>query len=174
VIRKAKPADLAAIVDIAIESVSKNPLPVIIDREAIFDEGMNCLGPANFCWVSEIDGIIVAAVVASVSPSFWHERATCSVLLYYTRVPGEGGKLLRAFSKWVKGRPRIKVAVIEFEPDVDPRLIKFMKRLGFTRETKNVSFVRGLDEQNSQESGQGIQEGNEGSQESRLQRVEEN
>ena len=144
VIRKAKPSDVPQIVDIAYESVTQNPIPVIIDRDAMKEQAEECLGPAHFLWVSEIDGVVVAAVAASVSESFWHQRNVCSVLLYYSRVSGEGVKLLREFARWVQGRPGIKVATIEFEPETDPRLISFMKRLGFTRESTNITFVRGM------------------------------
>lgn len=143
-IRKAKYSDANAIVELAIESVSQNPIPVIIDRDAMKDQALECMGPAHFMWVSEIDGKVVAAVAGYTQPSFWHERNTCSVLLYYSRVPGEGAKLLREFARWVKGRPAIKVAVMELEPQTDYRLIKFMHRLGFTRRSQNVSFVRGM------------------------------
>ena len=34
-IREAKPSDVKAIVDLAVESVSRNPLPVNIDRDAM-------------------------------------------------------------------------------------------------------------------------------------------
>ena len=143
-IRKAKPSDVPQIVDIAYESVTQNPIPVIIDRDAMKEQAEECLGPAHFLWVSEIDGVVVAAVAASVSESFWHQRNVCSVLLYYSRVSGEGVKLLREFARWVQGRPGIKVATIESEPETDPRLISFMKRLGFTRESTNITFVRGM------------------------------
>ena len=141
-IRKGIPSDVEAIVEIAIESVSRNPIPVIIDRKAIKAQVIECMGPAHFCWVSVIDGEVVGAVGAYVQPSFWHQRNVCSVLLYYTRVPGEGLKLIRQFARWVKDRPAIKVAVIEFEPETDPRLIRWMRRLGFTRESVNLSYVR--------------------------------
>ena len=143
-IRKAKPQDLDSIVSIAVESVSQNPIPVRIDRQAMKETARECLGPQHFCWVSEIDGEVVAAVAACSQPSFWYERQQCSVLLYYTRVPGEGVKLLREFMKWVKSRPAIKVAVMELEPETDPRLIKFLNRIGLDRVSTNVSYVRGL------------------------------
>lgn len=99
---------------------------------------------AHFVWVSEIDGEVVAAVGAMSDKSFWFERQQCSVLLYYTRVPGEGIKLLRRLMEWVKSRPAIKICVMELEPEADPRLIRFLQRLGFGRVSTNVSFVRGL------------------------------
>jgi hypothetical protein len=93
-------------------------------------------------WVAEQDGVVVAAFAAVVQKSFWFTRMSCSVLLYYTRVKGAGLPLLREFAKWVKSRPAIKTAVIEFEPTVDPRLVQFFKRVGFTRESLNLSYIR--------------------------------
>lgn len=142
-IRRAKPSDIDAIVDIAVESVSRDPLPVKVDRQAMRETAVTCLNPAHFMWVAEQDGKVVAAVAACVQPSFWFERLQCSVLLYYTRVPGAGLPLMREFARWVKSRSAIKLAVLELEPNTDPRLVKFLKRVGFTRESLNLTYVRG-------------------------------
>ena len=142
VCRKAKLEDVPAIVDIAVESVLRDPLPVKINREAMADTARTCLNPAHFVWVAEVDGKVVAAVGAVVQPSFWFEKLQCSVLLYYSRVPGAGLPLLREFAKWVKSRSAIKVAVLELEPNADPRLVKFLKRVGFERESLNLSYIR--------------------------------
>jgi Acetyltransferase (GNAT) family len=141
--RKAKPEDIPAIIEIAVESVLHDPLPVKIDRTAMAETGQVLLNPAHFLWVAECNGEIVAAVAACVQPSFWFEKLQCSVLLYYSRVKGAGVALLREFAKWVKGRSGIKLAIIELEPGVDPRLVRFLKRLGFARESLNLSYVRG-------------------------------
>jgi hypothetical protein len=144
VIRKATLADVPAIVDIAVESVNQNPLPVRICRESMADTAREAIaGNQHFVWVSEIDGEVVAAVGAMSERSFWYERQQCSMMLYYTRAPGEGVKLLREFGRWVKARPVIKVAVIEMEPDADPRLIKLINRIGFSRLSMNCTYVRG-------------------------------
>lgn len=142
VCRKAKLEDVPAIVDIAVESVSRDPLPVKIDRNAMAETARTCLNPAHFMWVAEKDGKVVASVAACVQPSFWYQKLQCSVLLYYTQVPGAGLPLLREFAKWVKSRSAIKVAVLELEPGVDPRLVKFLNRLGFNRESLNLTYVR--------------------------------
>lgn len=142
VCRRAKFEDVPAIVDIAVESVSRDPLPVKISREAMTATATTCLNPAHFVWVAEQDGKVVAAMGACVQPSFWYEKLQCSVLLYYSRVPGAGLPLMREFARWVKSRSAIKVAVLELEPNADPRLIKFMKRVGFDRESTNLSYVR--------------------------------
>jgi hypothetical protein len=143
--RKAKLDDIAAIVDIAVESVSREGLPVTIDKAAMAETAKVCLNPAHFVWVAEDeDGTIVAAMGACVQSSFWYQKLQCSVLLYYSRKAGAGLPLLREFANWVKSRSAIKIAVVELEPNADPRLVKFFKRLGFKRESTNLSYVRGV------------------------------
>lgn len=142
--RKARLNDVPSIVDIAVESVSRDPLPLQIDRDAMADTARMLINPAHFLWVAEDGGgKVVAAVAACAQRSFWHRGLQCSVLLFYTRLPGAGVPLLREFAKWVKSRSGIKVAVLELEPGVDPRLVSFFKNLGFARESTNLSYVRG-------------------------------
>ena len=140
--RKATTADIPAIVEIAVESVSNDPLPVRIDRDAMRETAIACLAPNHFCWVCEDEGRVVSAMAACTQASFWFERQSCSVLLYYTTKPGRGIGLIREFARWVKGRPAIKVAIFELEPGADPRLVKLLRRLGFSRESLNMSYVR--------------------------------
>ena len=144
VCRKATYRDVSAIVDIAVESVMRDPLPVTVDREAMREMAMQCLNPAHFMWVGEDEaGNVVASVAAMTQKSFWYRGLQCSVLLYYTRKPGAGAALLREFARWVKSRSGIKVAVLELEPNVDLRLVRFLKRLGFGRKSINMTYVRG-------------------------------
>lgn len=145
-LRKAKLQDIPAIVDLAVESVTTvSPIEeLVIDRDAMAETARICLQPAHFMWVSEIDGEVVGAVAAQVVPGFWFKKLQCSVLLHYSRVPGEWVKLMREFSRWVKSRSGIKLAIIELE-DVhsdDPRMLSFIKRLGFKRESQNLTYVR--------------------------------
>lgn len=145
-IRKAKPQDADAIADLAVESVSINPFPVRLDRESMREEALKAMEPAHFMWVSEIDGEVVAALGAQVHTSFWFRGKACSVMLLYTRVPGESIKLLREFARWVKGRTGIKTCTFELEAEADPRLARLLNRLGFTRQSLNMTFVRGSNE----------------------------
>lgn len=140
--RKAKLSDVPAIVEIAVTSVSQNPIPVKIDRNRMAEAAKSCLNPAHFMWVAEDDGKVVAAVAAHVSQGFWFEKMQCSVLLYYTTVPGAGVPLLKEFSKWVKSRSGIKIAVFSMEPEADPKLIRVLKRMGFNRESTSLSYIR--------------------------------
>jgi N-acetylglutamate synthase-like GNAT family acetyltransferase len=142
-IRRATYRDIVAIIDIAVESVTRDPLPVVVDRDAMRQMAMQCLNPAHFMWVAEDDdGQVVACVAAMTQKSFWYRGLQCSVLLYYTRKPGAGAALLRELTRWVTGRTGIKVAVLELEPTVDIRLTRFLRRLGFDRKSINMTYVR--------------------------------
>lgn len=143
-IRKARIADLAGIIELGIESVSRDPLPVKLDRNAMDATGKALIGnPAHFVWVGEDkDGKVTACVAACVQPGFWFRGLQCSVLLYYARKPGDGAALLREFARWFKARSGIKIAVLEFEPKAAPKLLRFFKRLGFGRESTNLTYVR--------------------------------
>jgi hypothetical protein len=141
--RPAKLLDIPGIVDIAVESVSKNPLPVVVSRKAMWETLEGLIGkPAHFCWVAVQEGKVVASVAAMCSYGFWFERQQCSILLYYTRVPGACMPLLRELSRWTKSRPVIKLAVFELEPTADPRLEMLLSRLGFGRRSTNMVYVR--------------------------------
>lgn len=142
-IRPATLADLPQIIDLSVESVSRDPLPVQIDREAMAAMGQQLIGnPAHFVWVADVDGRVTACVAAMVQPGFWFKRLQASVLLFYAREPGAGALLLRRFSRWVKARSGIKVAVFECEPGADARLLALLERLGFARRSTNLSYVR--------------------------------
>lgn len=144
-IRAAKEADIPALVELAVESVSKDALPVKVSKTAMMETLHGVIGkPAHFCWVAEQGGKVVGGVAAQTGFGFWFERQQCSVLLYYTRVAGGCMPLLREFARWVKSRPIIKLAVFELEPASDPRLERALARLGFGRRSTNMVYVRGL------------------------------
>ena len=142
-IRKATPKDIDAIVELAVESVSRDPLPVRIDRDAMRAMALECMGPAHFAWVAEVDGKVEGCVGALVQRGFWFDRMQASVLLFYTRVPGAGAALIREFARWVKSRPSIKLALFSLEHNADPRIGKFLRRLGFVLENPQFVYVRG-------------------------------
>lgn len=142
-LRPAKIADIPAILDLAIESVRRNPLPVKISREAMTETAHQVIGKAmHFAWVAEQDGQVVASVCAQSAYGFWFERQQCSVLLYYGRAPRSVSMLLLELARWIKSRPAIKVAVIELEPDAFPSLVRLVTRLGFDRQSINATYVR--------------------------------
>lgn len=142
IVRRATYKDIPAIVDLGVESVKKDPLPVKLDVEAMRDTARAALNDAHFLWVAEVDGEVVAALGAVAQQSFWYRGLQVSVLLYNGRRPGAVAPLFREFAAWCKRRSGIKIATLELEPGADPRLIRFLKRLGFTRESVNLTYVR--------------------------------
>ena len=145
VIRRAQLADVPAIVDLAVESVSRDPLPLRVSRDAMAETANELIrGNQHFAWVAERDGALVAAVGAAATPGFWFERMQASVLMFYCRAPGAGVALLREFARWVKSRPAIKMAVFSLEPGADPRIEKLLARLGFGLRTTSMTYVKGI------------------------------
>jgi len=142
-IRRAVLADLPQIIELAVESVSRDPLPVKIDREGMAATGRQLIGhPSHFVWVAEAGGRITSCVAACVQKGFWFRGCQCSIVLFYARTPGGGVSLLREFAQWVKSRPAIKLAVFELEPNVDHRIERLLARLGFDRKSNNATYVR--------------------------------
>lgn len=143
-IRPAAPGDAAAIVELAVESVMKDPIPVRVDRERISAVVRECISsPAHFAWVSEVKGKVVGAMGALSQPGFWFERQQCDVVMFYCREGNDGGLLIRRFARWVKSRPAIKMATFSLEPGADPRIADLVKKLGFAREHPQLVYVRG-------------------------------
>ncbi len=143
-LRPARLADIPAIVDLAVESVTTvDPLPVKLDKGAMAVTARSMIGVASqFLWVAEVDGKVVASVAAQAGAGFWFKGWQASVLLFWSRHPGAGIALLRELARWVKERPLIKIAVIECEPSIDQRSLRFLRRIGFTRASTNLAYVR--------------------------------
>ena len=143
VIRPAVVRDINTIVELAMESVASDPLPVKPDPAAMRETALALVGNrSQFVWVAEEGGVVVACVGVSCSRGFWFHGWQASMLLFWSRRPGAGIALLRRLAEWIRERPIIKLAVIECEPKVDPRAIKFLKRLGFSRESTNLVYVK--------------------------------
>jgi hypothetical protein len=143
-IRAARTSDIDSIIELAVESVTTvDPLPVTIDQGAMRDMAKSMIGVATqFVWVAEVDGKVVACVAATAARGFWFRGWQASMILFWSRVPGAGIALLRQLAEWIRGRPLIKLAVIECEPSIDPRALRFLRRLGFTRSSTNLVYVR--------------------------------
>jgi N-acetylglutamate synthase-like GNAT family acetyltransferase len=144
-IRRATLGDVPAIVEIAVESVTREPWPLRVSREKMANAAEALIRDnASFIYVGESAGKVEACVAAETGPGFWFERLQSSVLLFYTRKPGLGAALLREYARWVKSRPAIKVAVFALEPSADPRVATFLRRLGFSVSGQQMSYIRGL------------------------------
>ena len=96
---------------------------------------------SGFVWVSDIDGV-KGAVVAIKHNGFWFAEDQVSVLMFYCKT-GEGYKLLRKMADWIKSDD-IAMACVFLETFMDERYARMFKRLGFTRQTPSLSYVRKL------------------------------
>lgn len=142
-IRPAVVRDIPAILELALASVAVDALPVKPSPEAMRETALALIGNrSQFVWVTEEAGRVVACVGASCARSFWFQGWQASMLLFWSGSPGAAVPLLRRFAAWVKERPVIKLAIVECEPGVDPRTLRFLKRLGFARASTNLVYVR--------------------------------
>lgn len=143
-IRPAKQSDVDVIVELAVESVTTvDPLPLKLDIYEMKATARGMIGnPTQFVWVAESGGKVVACVGVACSKGFWFKGWQASMLLFWSRVPGAGIALLREMARWIKGRPLIKLGIIECEPSIDPRSVRFLRRIGFSRQSTNLVYVR--------------------------------
>ena len=145
ILRRAKPADLDAITELGVEALNIDPFEdMVIDPGRCRRMAQMCVNDAgSFAWVSEIDRVVVAAVLASVHDCMCYERKQASVVQFYTRVPGEGIKLIRHFFRWVEPRRAIKMVAFTLETKVDPRIGKMLSRMGLNLEMPVYLMTRG-------------------------------
>lgn len=142
-LRSAHSGDIEAIVELALESVRIDPLPVPANRGAMRAMVADSIrDKRHFVWVSEIDGKVCGCVGARVGLGFWFDGLQCDVLLFHVKRGGEGGLLLRRFARWVQTHTKIRVASFSLEPGADPRIARLLIRLGFARSSQQLSFVR--------------------------------
>lgn len=135
-IRRARPTDTDAIVELGIEALSTNPYPTMViapDRVRAVAR-IVISGAGNVCLVAEQAGKVVAAVSATIDPCMFYERSQASVVQFYTRVPGAGVPLLRAFLRWARSRRMVKLIVFTLEMGADPRIGTLLRRLGLTQQ----------------------------------------
>lgn len=146
VIRRATPHDVTGVSELGIEALKNDPYPsLIIDEEKVVSTARECISsPSNFCMVSDFNGEIVAAVSSLVHQQMFYQRQQATVVQFYTRVPGEGVKLLRELKKWYMSRNGIKMICFTFETRADPRVKKLVSRIfGGSDELPVIMHIKG-------------------------------
>jgi hypothetical protein len=144
-IRNATPSDIKAITELGIESLEVNdPYPQLrIDPDKVKDMATDLVSSAaNFAWVSEIDGCVVGAVCGLSHDLMFYERKQLSVVMFYCRVPGDGGRLIKKLVEWYYTRPILKLCVFTLESNADPKLGDFLVKMGLKRELPNYVGVK--------------------------------
>ena len=134
--RQATVKDIDIVAELGVEGLENDPYEnMVIDKKKVRDIARECISsPANFCWVAEEDGVVVAAVSAMVFDFMFYERKQCNVVQFWTRKSGAGAPLLRIFLKWARKRRIIKMILFTLECNVDPRVGKLLTRLGLKSE----------------------------------------
>jgi len=142
--RRAAPSDVPAIAALAVEAVSRvNDASLEVDMQGVTRLAtVLCSRPAHFCWVSEVDGQVVGALAAEVNDGFWFKGKQANVVMFYCKVPLDGGRLIKKFASWLRPRTAIKLAVFSLEWDADPKIARFLARLGFDRNYPQQTWVR--------------------------------
>lgn len=136
IVRAATLRDVEIVVELGIEALENDPYEnMVISKERVRDMTKECISSnANFCWVAEYEGVVVAAVSAMVFDFMFYERKQCNVVQFWTRKSGAGIVLMREFLKWARKRRIIKMIIFTLECNVDPRVGKLLGRLGLKSE----------------------------------------
>ncbi len=133
-IRPATLADADAIFDIALHEAERyhglKPDLVKI-RKGIL---LSISSAKHIALVAEHDGEVTGTLIGLTSENLWAQRSNCLVVLWYSRIVGDGIKLLRAFRKWVRKRRAIRVAGFVHDSDhMGRRAFWLAERMGFER-----------------------------------------
>lgn len=131
-VRLATTADVPDLVRLGLTALKENPVEGMrISTEKLQDLARECVyNVHNYAIVSVVNGEVVAAVCALVHPMMVYERHQATVVQFYTTVPGEGIKLLRAFLKWARSLPKIKAIVFTLEMGASPRIGQLLEHMG--------------------------------------------
>ena len=85
-----------------------------------------------------------AVLLARTGNNLWATHKHATVLLWYSRSPGAGAKLLRDFRDWVKVQKRMVLAGFTDDFGLDDRVVALLRRTGFIqRGGVHVYFPRG-------------------------------
>lgn len=147
-IRPAKPSDLDKVTELGIESLKNNKYEdwFVIDADKVRKTTKEAISSArDFVWVSEIEGEVVGAVGALSLPFQFFEREQCSVVMFYCRQSGDGGKLLRQLFRWYMGRPmlkRLEFTIDENMKNMD-RIMRFLGNLGLSPDLPVYNHLKG-------------------------------
>lgn len=140
-IRIATEEDVHEIKEIALLSLSQEDWPVTKDIEGIEETILDGIQD-NFCWVSELNGGIVGAVLGNKYKGVWFKEDQATLMLFYCEQSNDGYKMLRLYSDYIKQDNNIKIATVSIESFHDKRYERMFKRLGFNTEGKDLLYIR--------------------------------
>lgn len=134
-IRPATLGDVKAIAHIANRYAQLYPL-LRPSKEKINALVIDAISSArHFCYVSEDHyGDVTGVIAGMCNENTWAERQACHIMLWVSKVVGDGRKMLAELKKWIRSRRAVRV--VGFAPDtdaIDPRVWTLVQRIGFRK-----------------------------------------
>jgi len=135
VIRKATYKDIKGLVDLCKEAHSKSvneQLPVD-NKTLIKSLQVIVLSREHCCYVTEVDGRIVGAIIGVTHQSWFSKKKQASDLFFYTseRGRGSGPFLFRRFVTWVRKESGAKQIILSTDSGIDSeRTSELYTRMG--------------------------------------------
>lgn len=84
--------------------------------------------------VAEHKGKVTGTLIGLTSENLWAQRSNCLVVLWYSKIAGDGINMLRAFKKWVRSRRVIRVAgFVSDSEHIGRRTWLLVEHMGFYR-----------------------------------------
>lgn len=133
-IRPAVLADVNAIFDIALYEAGRYSglKPDLIKIRGGIIQSIS--SAKHIALVAEHDGEVTGTLIGLTSENLWAQRSNCLIVLWYSRIAGDGINMLRAFKKWVQSRRLIRVAgFVSDSEHIGVRTWLLVEHMGFYR-----------------------------------------
>ena len=131
-IREAKLDDIDGIIEVIKKLVGRYP-SLRPDWKKIRTHLTEAISSSKHKVLVSIKGEeITGAFVALTAETFWAERQTASIIMFYSEIPGDGMAMLRNFFKWADGRRAIKHIEMNVDMAIDSRIGLLLNRLGMS------------------------------------------
>lgn len=88
-------------------------------------------GNRHYAKAIGLSGDPEAVLMAHEGDNLWATQRHATVLVWYSRTPGAGAKLLRDFVRWARGQKHLVVAGFMDDFDMDARVAVLLRRVGF-------------------------------------------
>ena len=133
-IRPARIFDRRAVLELADEWTALYPyLKPDRDRMSILFRTAVSQPSTHYAAVVQDGDDVTGCIAAMQGQNVWARKNHMAILLWVSKTPGEGARLLRMFKRWTDTRPTVRLAGFHPDIDVDPRALKLAERIGFKR-----------------------------------------
>lgn len=144
-LRRLTSEDREAAADFAIVGLRPERVPLLMNRSRVLSviDGIMS-SEQHFHLAAFEDGRIVAGIAVMVTPMLFFERCEAHIVMFFSRKPGAGFRLLREAMRWVRGQPLIRRVLWSLEDDADhERIARIAERHGFKRRHALLAAYKG-------------------------------